>query len=166
MIDYTKLDGWFDFAEVYDLAVKNANQIDQFVETGTYKGKSAAYMDAAITKSGKQISFVTVDIVKEKECQDLESLCENVTQVIDDSLKVAGYIINNTLGFVFLDADHSFEFVSKELEAWWPKVRKGGIFAGHDYDASWPGVVMAVQSFAAKHGVEFTVIGSSWVIYK
>ena len=35
--------------------------------------------------------------------------------------------------FVYLDANHSEAFVSKDLELWWPKVKKGGIMAGHDY---------------------------------
>lgn len=35
--------------------------------------------------------------------------------------------------FIYLDADHSYEGVKKDLEAWWPKVKYGGILAGHDY---------------------------------
>ena len=39
----------------------------------------------------------------------------------------------NTLDFVYIDANHEYEECKKDLELWWPKVKKGGVFAGHDY---------------------------------
>jgi len=35
--------------------------------------------------------------------------------------------------FVFIDADHTYESVKKDILAWYPKVKKGGIIAGHNY---------------------------------
>jgi cephalosporin hydroxylase len=40
---------------------------------------------------------------------------------------------DRSLDFVYLDADHSYEGVMKDLEAWRPKVRPGGMLCGHDY---------------------------------
>ena len=40
---------------------------------------------------------------------------------------------NESLDFVYIDANHSYEHVKKDLELWFPKVKKGGVFAGHDY---------------------------------
>lgn len=37
------------------------------------------------------------------------------------------------LDFVYLDANHHYESIMKDLELWYPKVKKGGILAGHDY---------------------------------
>ena len=39
--------------------------------------------------------------------------------------------------FVFIDADHRYESVKADILGWMPKVRKGGVIAGHDY--KWPG---------------------------
>src|SRR5688572_8759715 len=36
------------------------------------------------------------------------------------------------LDWFYLDGNHSLEAVRKDLRAWWPKVKSGGIFAGHD----------------------------------
>ena len=33
------------------------------------------------------------------------------------------------------------------LEDWWPKLRPGGIFGGHDYDSKWPATQKAVHAF-------------------
>lgn len=48
--------------------------------------------------------------------------------------------------FVFIDADHTYEGVSADIDAWRPKVRPGGMLLGHDYNhRDFPGVVRAVD---------------------
>ena len=37
------------------------------------------------------------------------------------------------LDFVFLDADHSYEGVKRDIELWLPFVERGGFISGHDY---------------------------------
>lgn len=37
------------------------------------------------------------------------------------------------LDWVYIDADHSFDGVYGDLNAWWPKVRAGGVISGHDF---------------------------------
>jgi predicted O-methyltransferase YrrM len=59
------------------------------------------------------------------------------------------------LDFVFIDADHSYEGCKADIEAWFPKVKPGGLLSGHDYDnPDFPefGVKRAVDEFAARHG--------------
>lgn len=46
---------------------------------------------------------------------------------------------------VFIDALHDHESVKRDIELWWPKVRTGGVLAGHDYNHKWPGVERAVS---------------------
>jgi predicted O-methyltransferase YrrM len=40
---------------------------------------------------------------------------------------------DESLDFVYIDGDHSYEATLKDIKAWTPKVKKGGIVAGHDY---------------------------------
>lgn len=49
------------------------------------------------------------------------------------SLEAASQIPDGSLDFLYLDANHRAEFVQQDLEAWVPKVRTGGVVAGHDY---------------------------------
>jgi GR25 family glycosyltransferase involved in LPS biosynthesis len=83
------------------------------------------------------------------------------------SLAAAAQFDDGSLDFVFLDARHTFEDVRQDLAAWWPKLRPGGLFAGHDY-AHWPGVRAAVDAFRAEHGLAqvFRTSRTSWMIYK
>lgn len=45
---------------------------------------------------------------------------------------------NNLLDFVYIDANHAYDFVKNDIEYWYPKVKKGGYLLGHDYiDINW-----------------------------
>lgn len=46
---------------------------------------------------------------------------------------------------------HTGQEGGKTLDDWYPKVKRGGIFAGHDYDPNWPATIEAVDAFIAKH---------------
>ena len=63
-----------------------------------------------------------------------------------------------SLDFVFIDADHSYEGVSADIEAWRHKVKPGGLLSGHDYvypgersPRGWPEVVRAVDEAVKRH---------------
>ena len=45
----------------------------------------------------------------------------------------------------FVDADHEEASVRRDIEAWSPLLREGGVLAGHDYARIWPGVVAAAH---------------------
>jgi hypothetical protein len=49
------------------------------------------------------------------------------------SLEAAKQIKDGSLDFVFIDANHSFEFAIDDIAAWSKKVRPGGIISGHDF---------------------------------
>lgn len=76
--------------------------------------------------------------------------------------------VNGGFDFVFIDADHSYEAVRDDLNAWWPHVRSGGLFCGHDYHKDdIPGVTQAVDEWAAATGVQvFANDGNIWSVLK
>jgi hypothetical protein len=46
--------------------------------------------------------------------------------------------LDNSLDFVYIDANHAYDFVKEDIELWYPKVKKGGYLCGHDYiDLDW-----------------------------
>ncbi len=55
--------------------------------------------------------------------------------VRDLSVAAAMRFADDSLDFVYLDADHSYESVKSDLEAWYRKLKPGGLFAGDDYGA-------------------------------
>jgi predicted O-methyltransferase YrrM len=81
------------------------------------------------------------------------------------SVDAAMGVENESLDFVYIDADHDYEHCKQDIEAWFSKVRHGGLVAGHDYldwtvDQGAPanfGVKQAVTEFCVKNGYELHV---------
>lgn len=40
---------------------------------------------------------------------------------------------DESLDFVYIDANHAYDFVKQDIALWFPKVKKGGYVMGHDY---------------------------------
>ncbi len=51
-----------------------------------------------------------------------------------DSVEAAKRLDDGSLDFVFIDADHSYKAVVDDIQAWMPKIKKGGWLSGHDYN--------------------------------
>jgi len=50
------------------------------------------------------------------------------------SAEAAKQFADEELDFVYIDANHTYEGLRDDLQLWVPKVRKGGMVAGHDFD--------------------------------
>jgi len=50
-----------------------------------------------------------------------------------DSAEAAAIFPDGSVDFCFIDADHSYAGVLRDITAWWPKVRPGGTIGGHDW---------------------------------
>ena len=87
-----------------------------------------------------------------------------------DSLEAAKQIEDESIDFIYIDADHRYEPVKADLNAWWPKVKTGGCLAGHDYKNIYPKkrVKEAVDEFfGGENNVNHTLLDgcrSWWVI--
>ncbi len=65
--------------------------------------------------------------------------------------------------FIYLDASHLKPHVAANLQSYWPKLKPGGVMAGHDISGRWEGEVKpAVREFALERGIDtvYTVPGS------
>jgi hypothetical protein len=178
---YDKIDGWFNFENIYALVVRKFNDGSKFVEIGSWKGKSASYMGIEIKNSGKKIQFDCIDTWDgSEEHTNINSMFYDPLTKIKDGLfdvfmkniyPVSDYINpirmtsveasklyeDESLDFIFIDAAHDYENVKKDILAWFPKLKKNGIIAGHDYTTH-EGVKLAVDDL-----LHVDVSGTSWV---
>ena len=77
-----------------------------------------------------------------------------VTFIRKPSMEAIHDVPDKSLDFVYIDADHSFDFVMQDLIEWSKKVRMGGIVSGHDYCRfRGAGVVDAVDAYTRAHQV-------------
>jgi len=65
---------------------------------------------------------------------------------------------DESLDFVFIDGNHSFDYVMEDIIEWSKKVRKGGIVSGHDYyHFRHSGVIEAVNAYTGAYGIKFNI---------
>jgi len=74
--------------------------------------------------------------------------------------------IPNNLDFVYIDGNHSYDFVKKDIENYYPKVRKGGIIGGHDFSGNHIDVSKAVIDFATEKQLKICGRDDDWWIEK
>jgi len=70
-------------------------------------------------------------------------------------MDAVGDVADESLDFVFIDADHKYVSVCDDIREWSKKVRIGGIVSGHDYYKTRGenlGVINAVDEYVAEHG--------------
>ena len=77
----------------------------------------------------------------------------------EKSWDVADQIEDKSLDLVYIDGDHTYEGVVKDLASWFPKVRQGGIICGDDI--GWPEVKKAVDEFFIRLGKEYQIISKN-----
>lgn len=157
MIDhiYKNIDGWFSFPKLYSAMVKRFPSGSLFVEVGSYFGCSFSYLVVEVINSGKKIDCVAVDACPWPEVEP--NFRKNMkpfegyfrAMFGGDSFDRAKDFKDKSIDFCFIDANHNYEFVSRDIAAYLPKMKPGGVIAGHDYNMSHPGVIKAVnEAFA------------------
>lgn len=83
------------------------------------------------------------------------------------SPQAADLFENGFFDWIYIDANHRYEAVKKDLDAWWEKIKSGGYMCGDDYGTS-PlstntvpinfGVIPAVNEFLLAHNLQFSLL--------
>ena len=68
---------------------------------------------------------------------------ENLEIIKNFSVEASECFADKSLDFVFIDAQHTYDSLTKDIRAWEPKVKEGGMLFGHDIH--FPGVLKAVK---------------------
>jgi hypothetical protein len=156
-ITHTSIQGWCDFEDVYTKVIKeNLENGCIAVEVGSWLGRSAAFFISEFIRQNKDIKFYCVDLwsgpqddsymnlVIENNAGSILNLFEKnmkdcgfenkYTKIIGDSALSANKFSNHSVDFCFIDGNHTYECVKRDISAWIPKMKKGSIMAGHDVD--------------------------------
>lgn len=166
---------------IYKRMVGECSDGDIFLELGTFFGQSAARMGQLIKDSGKNIKFYTMDVYHEMEVAlatdrhpnsfkefrnahgyaDLYNLVKDIfkflglndyiEQIICDSRYGHKLFEDNTLKMVYIDANHTFDYVYADLTNYWPKVKNGGFMICDDI--VYESVTDAVDKFCENYGI-------------
>lgn len=162
----------FDYPGFYQyIASKKFNKM---VELGNYYGWSSCFLcnerktyddnfivyavdlhDMPLVKESLGTGYAEIDFMRKRQFRLFETNVKNhnlqdyITVIKSCSWEAATLFEDNSVDFVFIDADHQYESVKKDITAWYPKIKIGGIMSGHDYISKF-GVADAVNSFFGK----------------
>lgn len=182
---YKDIPGYFDYEDVFSQAVSWAKEGFHFVEIGAWYGQSTSYLAVEIINSGKKIKLDVVDTWKGSEqmydpsngaydellikngtifpqfISNMKPVIHVINPIEMDSVKASFLYEDDSLDFVFIDAEHKYEFIIQDIKHWLTKVKKGGIIAGHD--CGWEGVLKATNEM---FGNNYRVQGQCWIVNK
>jgi predicted O-methyltransferase YrrM len=121
------------------------------VELGTNIGTTAMILSLCAEKVCTVDVFEKLDLIENEKQREMYknhwqsnrhehrniaaklSFYRNIFVIQGLSYKAASFIeCNGLVDLIFIDADHSYEGVKKDFEAWYPKIKTGGFFAFHD----------------------------------
>jgi len=185
---WQQLEGFFDYSGQYSSFAFDAPDNSHVVEVGSWLGKSTVYLATQFKAFGKRVRIDAVDTWDGGQDQQLQARVValggaeavyqqfrknvldahafDITPVRSLSVEAASQYADESLDLVFLDADHTYESVLADLQAWYPKVKPGGLIAGHDFVFDHPvskaGVVRAVLEFFADKPLEIMPAGRVW----
>lgn len=133
-----------------DLDIKKLYLIDPYA---IYDGWGFEVIGNGNHDLSKEKGKVWEDLVTSKRIakEVLESFEDRIIW-IERKSSVAAEIIEEPLDFVYIDGNHDYKFVSEDIEIWTPKVKKGGLVSGHDYNI--PDVAKAVLEYCKKHKIK------------
>ncbi len=89
---------------------------------------------------------------------------DNISLVEDYSYNVDSLFDDNSIDFIYIDGNHLYESVKKDLELYLPKIKNNCVIAGHDYSHEYQGVMDAVEEVLGKPNLTFS--DSSWIYIK
>lgn len=145
--------------------MKNRIELVKFIkEQGCTRGAEigvfTGYFSEVLFQHMPGLHLYCVDIWGEGKYKRAEEEClerlkpYNATIIKKPSVEAAQDVPDGSLDFVYIDAAHDYENVKKDIAAWAPKVKVGGIIAGddfYDFPSGKGGVMQAATEYASHH---------------
>ena len=102
---------------------------------------------ASYFENGQQLSY---EHLRKIAMKDL-AVYSQVVFVRKNSIDAAKDV-TVPLDFIYIDGNHSYEYVKQDIKTYYPLVKQGGVIGGHDYiPLNKDNVVRAVNEFVDKH---------------
>lgn len=114
---------------------------------------------------GTRVTQERQDEIKKRCFDKLQPFSDKVQIIYQDSGSFSRIIPDEHLNFVFIDGDHSYAATTNDIICYWPKVKSGGIFAGHDINLK--SVQDAVMNFFGEKVNQIKIVeNNAWFFVK
>lgn len=119
------------------------------------------YQDVSVSFSKERMDKVYFAMFKR-----LESFFDKVVLIMKSSIFASALFPDEFFDYVYIDANHRYEEVSKDIKSWFPKIKIGGILGGHDHAVSQCEVKKAVDEFIKQQKINLSEGRNDWWIKK
>jgi len=110
----------------------------------------------------------------EDAANTLKGHCDRSIMIKANSLDIVKHLPDDHFDLLFIDNNHSYDHVKRELELYWPKLKVGGMFSGDDYTEGVRtqkgfrsfGVIEAVDEFVKSQDQKLNLIEEIWWLIK
>jgi len=107
-------------------------------------------------KNGNNMKTISLDESYNKLTEQYK-LNDRVNVYKGKSVDFFKEIADDSLDFIYIDGDHSYEGAKVDLQNAFYKVKSGGLICGHDYTPRFQGVVDAVNEFVSKYKFDLKI---------
>lgn len=120
-----------------------------YLEIGSFKGGSLNAAYEGTQQMQNNVDFIAIDQHFANTFFDKTKHIPNLNTIPLFSDEVHDSINNNSVDLLFIDGDHRYYQVKRDLENYWPKIEASGILLGHDYltEGKYFGVRRAADEF-------------------
>jgi predicted O-methyltransferase YrrM len=125
------------------------NNFKTMAEVGVRDGRTTFHL----LDHCPELTIYAIDMsIKEFFNKEVANRYKNRLIAIEAKSELAAdQIADNSLDLVFIDANHSYDYVKKDIIKYTPKLKENGLLTGHDID--YPGVNQAVNEMIKQYDV-------------
>jgi len=158
--------------------VKNTKDLTM-IEVGCYEGESTEFWAKSFKKvyaidawkpgyDDNDRASTNVGPRVENIFDNMSAGYSNITKIKDFSYNVYDQFEDASIDLLYIDGEHTYNGVQRDINLFLPKIKETGWIAGHDYKKKWQGVMRAVDEFCKQNnlkatGPDMTFCDGSWI---
>lgn len=149
---------------LYDLVKQFYKPHFKMVEVGSFEGVSTLLFagcvdtvysvdcyDYKVPPTGRIPSHDQLFVEAERLFISRTKDVKNIVKIRKTSVEAAKDFEDYSLDAVYIDAEHDEDSVREDIRTWMPKIKRGGILSGHDFNLPHIGRILVEEGFDAQH---------------
>lgn len=176
-----------DIEGIYVPFLDTCSDDDVIIELGVYAGRSLAMLVQMARVMGKAPRVWGVDLWEKAAeitaqgndgknpykpipygiCQaylQQAGVLPHVILMQMDTAESSKHFMDGAVSLAFVDGDHNYAGVKRDIRAWRSKIKPGGTLAGHDFTEEYRGVMKAVLEEFPDYVHDHSKTGMCWTV--
>ena len=132
---------------LYEMIQKHFKEDFEMVELGSFQGTSTRFFSLFVNKlysvdiydyhvppTGRIPEMDKMFVEAEQIFLERTKGYDNIIKIKKSSVDAAKEFEDGSLDCVYVDAEHLYDYIRADIQAWKDKIKDGGILCGHDFD--------------------------------